>query len=108
MFSLATMLCRRALLQPTVVHTGLSHEAQYEQTLPLEGSFATTWMELVPFESHCLDKVAGGSTEVVSFEFHPELPCKIFSLFITSLSCVFLGLFPWGLPFIGAAVSLPL
>lgn len=102
------MLCSRALLQPTVVHPGLSHEAQYEQTLPLEESLATTWMELVPFESHCLDKAAGGSTEVVSFEFHPELPCEIFPLFITPLSCMFLDLFPWGLPFTGAPVSLPL
>lgn len=55
-------------------------------------------MELVPFESHSLDEVASGSTEVVSSEFHHELPCKAFPLFITSLSSVILGAFAWGLP----------
>lgn len=35
-------------------------------------------------------------------------PCKALTLFITSLSSVFLGPFAQGLPFIKAAVSLPL
>lgn len=35
-------------------------------------------MKLVPFESHCLDEVAGGSIDVVSFKFHHELPLQGF------------------------------
>lgn len=78
-----------------MVHAGLSHEAQYEQTLPLDGSFATPWMELAPFESHRLEEVTVGSTDVVSFEFHHELPSEALPLFITSLSLpCFWGLLP--------------
>lgn len=85
-----------------MVHTGLSHEAQYEQTLLLDGSFATPWMELVPFKSCCLEEAAVGSIDMVSFEFHHELPSAF------SLSSMFLEPFAQGLPFIKTAVSLPL